>query len=235
MVLATNSSNATPEEKLILGDWMDNNSYCDEWIVPVPNTTIQLEGQETAMWCWIASARMMASRYQISPISQASAAVYIKLNKKTLNPSAEDIEKTWRRPNGDTFGGTVVESEEALEYLTGLPCYSASYKIYSESTLRSILDSGYPVRISRGTYDIASEERLSGHATVIESYYWDASSNNYIYVIYDPWPVNQGRYLYYTYDRICRENISASEQTIWESIVVYQKGNYTITIDWPGV
>ncbi len=31
MVLATNSSNKTPGEKLILGDWEDNDSYRDEW------------------------------------------------------------------------------------------------------------------------------------------------------------------------------------------------------------
>ena len=31
MVLATNSSNATAGQKLILGDWVDNDSYRDEW------------------------------------------------------------------------------------------------------------------------------------------------------------------------------------------------------------
>ena len=43
MVLATYSSNSTPGQKLILGDYVDNTSYRDEWDLYRIETTVNLD------------------------------------------------------------------------------------------------------------------------------------------------------------------------------------------------
>ena len=50
-----------------------------------------LEAQETPVWCWAASARMMASIYMNSQISQSAAAVYATSLDTTLLPNNEQI------------------------------------------------------------------------------------------------------------------------------------------------
>ena len=122
-----------------------------------------------------------------------------------------------------------------MEYLTGIDCYSAK-KIYSEEVLQSLLDESYPVRISRGVYD-NSGNRTSAHASVITNYYWDSAINEYVYVIFDPSPVGQGRIRNWTYEAIC-DGSSTTPRTdngIWDRVIVYKKGDYTNTMDNPSI
>ena len=239
MVLATNSSNSTPGQKLILGDYVDNDSYRDEWLLSLPSSQVQLEGQETSMWCWVASARMMSFRYQNSPITQACAAVYVKLNNKiTMHPDAEE-----QFSGIQQLGGTVSEIKTALEYITGVECYSAWKSVYSEQTLQSLLDDNIPVIITRGVYepnrsgDATKEnsgmKRTSGHATVINSYRWNDTTNEYEYEIYDPWKPNERKIKYWNYDRIKRED-SENSYRAWDGVVTFAQGNYSTLENWSG-
>ncbi len=110
-------------------------------------------------------------------------------------------------------------------------------RIYSESVLRELLDNDNPVILYRGEYN-NSNERLSGHSVIIYDYHWDSSHSIYLYDIFDPAPVNVGSSYARSYQSICNGRnqgypTETTDNGVWESIVVYEKGNYTNTIPWP--
>ena len=190
-----------------------------------------LEPQQTPVWCWVACARMASFIYADSYYSQAAAAVKVHLGISNMSPTAEQI-------SAATLGGYPSDTAAALEYILEYQhsAYGVQYKIYSESVLRSLLDDSNPVIISRGRYSLESGFRWDGHAIVAIDYYYDTEINNYVYVILDPWPVNEGDVKFKTYSEICRE-IDDENNTIvhiWDGVTVYQKGNYSNTIDWQG-
>ena len=212
-------------------DYVNDTNYKDEWLLCPVNTTATLEGQETSVWCWVASARMACSIYMNSNVSQQSAAVYAKLGVRTLNPTSEQIYIS-------TGGGTIFQAQSAVSYILGSDDVYAEYKrIYSESTLRSLLDAGTPVIISRGWY--SGGTRDGGHDVVIYDYYWDSNTGACMYNILNPSPVGSGRTYSQSYQSICdgRNPISkedVKDNGIWESVVVFKVGNYPNTILWPG-
>jgi hypothetical protein len=174
---------------------------------------------------------MASSIYMDSPVSQASAAVYAQTGIRTLFPTDDNIVTA-------TDGGTTYETKEALRYIIGSDyLYYTEYRIYTEKTLRALLDASTPVIISRGWY--GEDGRNSGHSVVIYDYYWDSTLQAYMYKILDPSPVGVGSTYSRSYASICngKNTISLSEMSdngIWESVVVFCKGDYTNTINWPG-
>lgn len=212
--------------------YTNDSNYKDEWILTAWSHTVQLEPQQQTNWCWAASARMSSMIDMQSSISQASAAVYVKLNVVTSNPTSTQISNANK-------GGTVGETEKALEHiLDSNDCYSTWGNIYSESVLRKVLDSTNPVIILRGWYD-TSGTRIGGHYVVIYDYYWDSNNNIYMYEIFDPWSPNVGDAYSRSYQSICNGRNAAftgdvTDTGVWEGIVVYENGDYLNTISWPG-
>lgn len=212
--------------------YTNDSDYKDEWILAAWSHTVQLEPQQQTSWCWAASARMSSMICMQSSISQASAAVYVKLGVVTSNPTSTQITNA-------NNGGTVGETEKALEYILDSDnCYSTWGNIYSESALRNILDSTNPVIILRGWYD-TSGTRTGGHYVVIYDYYWDSNNNMYVYEIFDPWAPNVGDSYSRSYQSICNGRNPAftgdvTDTGVWEGIVVYENGDYLNTITWPG-
>ena len=149
-----------------------------------------------------------------------------------MSPTAEQISQA-------TKTGSPSQIVEALEYILEYQhsaCY-AVHAIYSESVLQSLLNESYPVIICRGWY--YNGQRNGGHAWLIIDYRWNTSINDYEYVLLDPSPVNSGKIYALTYEAICNgENAidpNEKDNGIWESVVVYEKGNYSNFIHWPGV
>ena len=213
-------------------DYVEDENYPDEWLLCPVNNEYIIEGQQTPVWCWVASARIAAFGCMKSHISQASAAVYVKSSMKKLFPSASEIESA-------TDAGRPVEAMQALAYITGRnDVFFASGMIYDEATLRSLLDYSIPIIIYRGWYK--GSVRTGGHVTVICGYSWDSEEQLYRYRIVDPWPVNDGCSYYRSYKWICNGGDGTAvyddkDDGIWESVILYKVGDYDNTINWPGV
>lgn len=207
----------------------EQNNNRNKWNLRKYNGNVQLEAQQQSLWCCVACARMFTMKFFDPLMSQASAAVYVKLNTVTHNPTAEQIQQA-------NSAGTLAEIEQAIEYLSGVSfTYSALNKIYSEYTLRSLLDQSNIVIACRGEYK--DGERQSGHAVVIYGYNWDATESIYVYDIFDPSPVNGGSSYSRSYENICNgtnrqySTDPKNDLKIWDKIVVYRFGPYDNTID----
>ena len=74
-VLATSTSFGTNNANLIQGDYLDNNSYRDEWFIQSVNCSLPtpLIGQKTSMWCWAASAEMLARTKHLTAANNGNA------------------------------------------------------------------------------------------------------------------------------------------------------------------
>ena len=107
-------------------------------------------------------------------------------------------------------------------------------EIYGEDTLRGLLDASTPVIIRRGQYS-SYGVREGGHCVVVYDYYWDSSSSQYMFNIFDPWEVGVGDEYTLTYQQLCKRQVPNSQYYyIWDGIVVVAEGNYLNTISWPG-
>lgn len=206
----------------------------DEWFI---GFTTRLEPQEQANWCWAACARMVSMNYGISPISQASAAVYIVLGIETENPLESQLSESNKR----VFEEDI---ERTLEYILGSNnVYSSEGFIYSESTLQDLLDASTPVIIAKRKYRTNNGKLVSGHAMVIYDYHLDSNNGRYSYDIYDPAEVDVGQHLVLTYEDICRKEvvevsnmamgIHVAYVDVWESVIVVEEGDYLSTIPCP--
>ncbi len=232
-VLTTASSERVDGVGIIQSSYVNNANYQDEWTIIPSSTTILLEPQQKESWCWAACARMASMRYMVSPISQASLAVYIKLGIETEEPTESQM-------NLADFTAEADEIERAVEYLLGSEnVYSAMGKRYSAATLRSILDSGNPVIALRKSYMYHDwVTSVSGHAIIIYDYYWSDDDGMYYYCVHDPLPVNAGTSNARTYEAICSNTgwdteWNCEKEWLWEGVVVFEEGNYMDLIDAP--
>ena len=131
--------------------------------------------------------------------------------------------------------GSRLETERAIEYILGFDDYDYCYntvEIYEEEVLKSLIDDGNIVVLSRGLYD-QNAERIGGHSTVLYDYY--EIEDVTFFKIYDPLSVNVGSRLEKTYVNICngQNRGYANEQTdnwIWDGVVVFKIGDYFNTI-----
>lgn len=226
-ILATTTSEGINGAKLIQGKYIDNDSYRDEWnIIWAFNPVHTLVAQKNDKWCWVAAAQMFCQAQTISSLSQESVAVFVKLGIKTDTPTESQISNAYSE-------GTKQEKEKAIKYILGSDqVYSKAHRVYSEPTLRKLLDEGNPILISRGRY--RSGKRIGGHSMVIYDYHWDSELGIYLYDIFDPWPENEGASYAKSYSWIYAEKSSYSSKVndtyIWDGIIVYKVGeNYELT------
>jgi hypothetical protein len=240
MVLCTNSSSATAGEKLILSDYVNNTSYRDEWVLSLPSSAPKWEKQQTDYWCWVASAKIASYKYQDSPITQACAAVYVKLDTISMDPTQEQKDSTWQDSDGNIHGGDTLEIAQALHYISGVHCLYTKQTI-SKAALQDLLDDGYPVIITRGKYVSSSGDdatnknsglkRDGGHATVIVSYRVNSTSGKVEFEIYDPWSEDKDKY-YLSYEEICDGSVTTFDERIWDGIVIFEHEDYVNATNW---
>ena len=173
-------------KKLRQLEFVSDDDYTDEWLFCAVSDTMKLEAQETNVWCWAASSRMMVSIFMDSQISQASLAVYMNTN----NPKIDTLIPTADQKDSAKKGVTSSQEAMAIDYLLGrdknltsVTYATAQGRIYSPEVLRRFLDAGYPILINRLTY---TAEGTSGHASVIYDYYYDSDTEEYMFTIYDP-------------------------------------------------
>jgi len=210
----------------------DDGYHRDEWLFVNPNNNVTLEAQKMSNWCWAASARMSSKYFMLSPVSQESAAVHTKLGITVAFP-------TEAQKDDANYPATVGETESTLEYILASDnVYSTWGSIYSEEMLKSMLDNSGPVIIMWGWYP-DGHTRDGGHFVVIYDYHWESAAGTYFYDICDPGPMNVGATYSRSYQCICNgsNNMTGFEPSsigIWEGIVVYEEGDYLITISWPG-
>ena len=214
-------------------EFTDNDNYEDEWLFCAVSDTMKLEAQETNVWCWAASSRMMVSIFMDSQISQASLAVYIN----PLIGGTETLVPTKGQIAAAIFGGSADAEALAINYLLGMDknnnvkAYATKPEhIYSKAVLQSLLDDGYPVLINRGEYE--DGVRVGGHASVIYDYFQDEETGQILFTIYDPWPQasnnSSGGQIYHkSYEWICNSMEFSNADSagiigkVWDSAVVF--------------
>ncbi len=161
-------------------------------------------GQEFNLWCWNASALMSALTYTRSDITQRQICQEVK--GSIIN---------------DT--GTLIETVEAANFASGFSDYIID-DVLSENNLKTLLDNGNPVILSRGVYD-SSGRRTGGHATVVFGYYMDGSTARFL--IRDPWPIISnpwpdspaGQTYELDYATICDGSATGFDNSIWDSSI----------------
>ena len=112
----------------------------------------------------------------------------------------------------------------------------------SGQNIRRFIDDGHPIYIgcSRYIYDNELEMYVwsSGHATVIFGYIWNEKYNRYDYLIRDPSPVNEGKTIIMSYQKLVNSfNLSSnsgenSDNGIWERVLVHETSYSDQVIDW---
>ena len=221
-------------------EYLDNDSFKDEWYFNLKSIAVQPEKQEKKLWCWVACARMLCTRYMIPNISQASAAVYVKLGIDTQYPTEA------QKANAN-LTGSQEDVMDAIQYLIGYDqCYAHENKIYSESVLKSLLNAKTPVIVS---LDKVGDS--SGHSVVVYGTMEDTINNQTIYLVYDPWDENPSK-SYWTYDFLC-DNTKGTFYTyqvsknkiinvnflydeahyVWSGVVTFKTGAYNQVINNP--
>ena len=225
-VLATGSSLGTNNVNLVQGDYIQNNSYRDEWFLLKIGcaSTVSLEGQKKSNWCWVASSRMFSKHfYNTVSYTQNQAVVYVK---------GSEINEA----------GTNAEIIMAINYYissvsgTSLSLSSKYHNIYTESTLVDFLDDGYVVAIGRGWYtNISDPDSINGaHETLIVGYVEQAGE--LWFIVHDPWPVNSGETYLMSYEKMVNgrnpQSGESADTGIWIDCVVINTTYSNNTIDY---
>ncbi len=221
--LSAGDLSSTADQDVIVGSAQTDGS--DTWKLYEVYDNVHLESQQQRRWCWVACARMMSFKYINPSISQASAAVHVKLGIDASSPTAQQITSANQT-------GTFADLEEAIQYLFETDItyiYYSENSIYDESTLRSILDES-PVCIGRSYYTDEGGY-LFGHMMVICDYHWDSSANTYLYEILDPGSVNTDSPYFVSYQWILNgqnalENIDVADNGRWSGVFSYKATGY---------
>ena len=215
--------------------YIDNSSYNDEWLI---KHSIYLEPQEQENWCWAASARMSSMMNNTLPSAdQTSLALRLFCPNATLPPSSEQLAQANKT-------ASVPQTVDSLEYLLdySVDCYGVLGEVYSESVLRSLLDSNNsnnPIIIGFGYYIVNTitnqiVERVGGHMVVVYDYHWVETEEVYVYDIFDPFPVNVGQTYSNSYQDISTRIVDVQNNlalvSLWEACVLRSVGDYSNTI-----
>lgn len=248
-VLATSVSNGTNNKNLLQGDYLDNNSYRDEWFVQPVNCSLPtpLIGQKTSMWCWAASAEMLARTKHPTAANNGNASTIEQEQRDAVyhvfgNSSSSSSTYDWSAdPQGlKSKGGVYFDVANAAAFLVGEvngdETFSGYATPYSEEDLVRFLLDGHAVARLYGwatvtwtpptTLDelVAALNNLNpnvgGHVTVITGITWSTTEQCYIYTVNDPW--SGGSQVQYTYGELLFD-------------AVYSGGQYEVSFWFPTV
>lgn len=212
-----------------------NSTACPEvsyeWLFCEVSNQIVPETQEKDKMCWVACAKMASTKYMRSPIGQNAASYYIHYSTRKLLFSGTEFDNVNRR-------GDAYQTSKAVEYILGWPgsTYYTNDRIYSETTLRSLLDTGNAVIISRARIQEQDGEfkATDGHAYLIFDYAYDATQGGYVYYIYDPSQELDNPLRIKSYSWICSAPDdrpgSNGEMMYWNWAVTFAFGDYQNTI-----
>lgn len=219
-----------------------DSDYMDEWLLSRV-TTIEdmiLTPQEKDMWCWAACIKMASYAYMETPFSVGALVWYKDRGERVLDVDANQKHVTRE------VGALASETEEILAYAIGAESTHKTYaygnKIYSESALQNMLDQGYPIILLRYHYSIDTNLLVGGHAVVIHSYEWNDEQGDWMYTVYNPYPLTTGAIETFTYTELCQGqkflDVDDSDEKVlvnylWEGVVVFKVDGYDDTIDCP--
>ena len=241
--------NGTNNKNLLQGDYLDNNSYRDEWFVQPVNCSLPtpLIGQKTSMWCWAASAEMLARTKHPTAANNGNASTIEQEQRDAVyhvfgNSSSSSSTYDWSAdPQGlKSKGGVYFDVANAAAFLVGEvngdETFSGYATPYSEEDLVRFLLDGHAVARLYGwatvtwtpptTLDelVAALNNLNpnvgGHVTVITGITWSTTEQCYIYTVNDPW--SGGSQVQYTYGELLFD-------------AVYSGGQYEVSFWFPTV
>ena len=161
--------------------WMSNSlANKSKWKINVQWNIVQ-EGQQMSEWCWAAATRMLVSNYSTVPNDRTQAlAVSVSAYIPDNSGSHEDAMRAI----------CFYSSGNISNNIHGF----ASYKGHtlSEENLRTLLDTGHVLYISRGHYTEFNERR-KGHAYVIAGYTTNVvdATIEYQFVLINPYPAEE--------------------------------------------
>ena len=137
---------------------------------PVTALATPLLGQNKDQWCWAAASLMAARTYVTNTVTQAD--IVKKVKGSVINE-----------------GGTVYERLAAVKYATGGAVEFKQVPPLTEEEMIASIDAGNPVMLCRGWYP-DGKTRYGGHSTVVYGY--TMKDGGYLFLIRDPWPVDEG-------------------------------------------
>ena len=141
-----------------------------------------LLGQNRDQWCWAAASLMAARTYVNTRVTQADIVRNVK--GAVINE-----------------GGTVDERLAAVKFATNGTVEFKVVAPLTQAQLVASIDAGNPVMLCRGWYpDGYPGMRYGGHSTVLYGY--QEVGGAYLFLVRDPWPVNQGANEVLTYSEI---------------------------------
>lgn len=228
---------------------LDTN-YKDEWVLHTIDCTLPtpLIAQTTDMWCWVASAQMLArtkhptdaNNGNLNIIQQEQRdAVYHVFGDDTTTSAEYDWNTDTQGLNDQ--GGIYTDVAKAAAYLVGITdgeeTFSGYATPYSEESLLQFLLDGHAVARLYGwttatvTPPNTTDELLTmiqslnpnsgGHVTVIVGAEWSSAEQRYMYTVYDPG--DGGKRYNYTYDDLLFEMVVNGDNyrfTCWFPTVV---------------
>lgn len=160
--------------------WMSSTvSNRNKWTIGV-QWGVPLEGQQKSDWCWAAATRMLVSNYSTVPSNRTQARAVEEAATDSRNSGTYDDAK--RAANYYSSGDISTNPHGFIPYKN---------RILSEENLRSVLDDGHVLYISRGHYT-EENERGRGHAYVIVGYTTNivGTELTYQFTLIDPYPEN---------------------------------------------
>ena len=140
---------------------------------PVTSLSTPLLGQNRDQWCWAAASLMAARTYVNTRVTQTDIVKNVK--GAAINE-----------------GGTLEERLAAVKYATNGAVEFKAVAPLTQAQMVASIDAGDPVMLCRGWYpDGYPGMRYGGHSTVLYGYQL-MDDGTYLFLVRDPWPVNQG-------------------------------------------
>ena len=147
--------------------------------------------------------------------------------------------KAWSLTNNNI--PTNAEIIAAINYFTDsvmedrLSLLDKNHVIYDESTLIAFIDEGLVVAVGRQKYPILDAHfPLTAHEVLVVGYV--SIHNDIRFVVYDPWPVNEGEVSFFSYEKLVngRNNQPGEENdiSIWIDSVVINTDYANTTIPY---
>lgn len=209
----------------------------NKWKVEFQSDTA-LEGQRRSRWCWATASRMFENHYLNVPTSRTQNTAVTLIKGTPINEDGTYSEAI-KAANYYSTGSTSSNTHELA---------SGFGEIFSASALRSILNGGDILFISRGNY-YSSNRRNGGHALAIVGYTTSFINGiiDYRYFVYDPWPssepdpwdtpvITAGQAYLASYTWICNgrnrlSNDPLNDIGIWEGYIILKDAHPGATVD----
>lgn len=225
--------NSTIGSNLTLKWMTDSLNGLNIWKLESQSDT-PLEGQRQLVWCWVATARMLANHYtDVSILRQQRDAVITVfgldpnyVNESEITSKAGNYHEALLAACYFRFGFISQNSNpELAEYPDAR---------YSQENLIKFLNDGHVVLLGRQEY-LGNDSWLMGHAYVIVGYTTQFINGTiqYLFYIYDPFPepepstwdsdtATTGQEHIWTYDQISNGNagIIKVDERRWRWTVV---------------